>query len=191
MDDGSVNAAHNEFSAEDTIITIVPSINHPTLRFISGTFGPLESGIPCLVPLWLAINLRKRGKCVIKIPQWLTITSLEETVNNEKSSNVLSQLPFYYMEIAHLLLTHAVGDMTEPERVSALLQDIENIRMDRLRYGISSLVTRVHADEAVVSTFVTNVSSMEILNMKAFLLNSLESFIWLRPPNGENGENMY
>ncbi len=185
IEESALNAAHNEFSAEDTIVTIVPSINHPTFRFISGTFGPLESGIPCLVPLWFAINLRKRGKCVIRIPLWLSVKKLEDTLKLEKTNAILTDLPFYYMEIAHLLLTHALGDISEPERVSALLQDIEDTRMDRLRYGISSLVAKVHNDESVVSTYVTNVASMEILNMKSFLLNSLESFIWLRPPNGD------
>jgi GINS complex subunit 2 len=186
MDEGGLGAAYNEFCAEDTVITIVPSINHPTLRFISGTFGPLQSGLPCLVPLWLAINLRKRGKCVIKIPHWLTVANLEQFSKLEREEPNLSNLPFHYVEIAHLLLTHAVGDIPEPERVAALVQDLEDTRMDRLRHGINSLVAQVQSDVSVVSTLVTNVAAMEILNTKAFLLNSLESFIWLRPPNGDN-----
>lgn len=133
--DSGFSAAENEFLAEDTLVTIIPSISHPELLFISGTFGPLESGMPCDVPLWLAITLRKRGKCVIKMPEWMSADSLEQLVEHEKSRPMLGSLPFHFMEIAHLLLTSANEDIQAPDRVLALLQDLEKIRMDRVRIG--------------------------------------------------------
>jgi GINS complex subunit 2 len=176
-----INAAHCEFMAEETIVTIIPAVNHPPFRFISGIFGPFESGLPCLVPLWFAIYLRKRGKCQIRIPDWLSLGSLEALVQHEKTMSIFAKLPFHYMEIGQLLLTHAKDDVSEPERVSALLQDLENIRTDRMRLGLSNLASRVQNDELVASAGIANASALEILHVKDFLLQSLETYAWLRP----------
>ena len=57
---GQVNAAENEFLAENTLISIQSNIDHGEFFFLSGHFGPLEVGMPCTVPLWLAVLFRKR-----------------------------------------------------------------------------------------------------------------------------------
>jgi GINS complex subunit 2 len=183
-----LSAAENEFSAEDTIISIVPNVNHPIFRFISGTFGPLESGIPCDVPLWLAVTLRKRSKCVIRMPNWMSVGNLENVVNHERSEQSLGKLPFHYLEISHLLMNNAHEDIQEPEKVSALLQDLEQIRMDRIRMGIANIAETVKQDQSVVSTSLNNVGALEILAMKDFFLGSLDAFLWLRPPEDANRE---
>ena len=72
----NIGPLENEFIAEETIITITSNLNHPPFRFISGKFGPLEAGLPCQVPLWLAITLRKKGKCIIAMPEWMTVSVL-------------------------------------------------------------------------------------------------------------------
>lgn len=183
--DRSFTAAENEYLSEEIVVTIIPNINHPTFKFISGQFGPLLSGLPCSVPLWLAINLRKRGKCVIKIPDWLTVESLESLVKHERSQVNLGELPYHYMEIAQLLLTHANEDFLQSERISALLQDIENIRMDRVRLGIVSIAETVYNGDSVVSTTINNVSAIELLSMKRYFLSSLDTFLWLKAPESE------
>ena len=97
-----IRAAENEFLAENYIVNIISHFDHPELKFISGFFGPLISGMPAKVydviiiatayidytysfnslltyyfrPLWLAINLRKRDLCTIAIPEWLSVDYL-------------------------------------------------------------------------------------------------------------------
>lgn len=132
----SMTTAESEFFAEETMITISPNFSHSLLLFTSGSFGPLVAGDPCVVPLWLAITLRKRGKCVIVIPEWMSVTSLEQNILNEKKDEHFEPLQFHYKEISQLLLNYARDDVREPDRVSALLQDIENIRMDRAKMGM-------------------------------------------------------
>lgn len=132
----SMTTAESEFFAEETLITISPNFSHDTLLFTSGSFGPLEAGDPCVVPLWLAITLRKRGKCTIVIPDWMSTSSLEQNILNEKSRETFEPLPFHYREISQLLLNYARDDIKEPDRVAALLQDIDNIRMDRAKMGM-------------------------------------------------------
>ena len=132
----SMTTAESEFFAEETLITISPNFSHPKFLFTSGSFGPLEAGDPCVVPLWLAITLRKRGKCIIVIPEWMSVASLEQNILNEKKDEHFEPLQFHYKEISQLLLNYARDDVREPDRVSALLQDIENIRMDRAKMGM-------------------------------------------------------
>jgi hypothetical protein len=41
--------------------------------YVQGDFGPFRPQIPAKVPLWLAIALKKRGKCRIQPPNWMTV----------------------------------------------------------------------------------------------------------------------
>ncbi len=168
-------------------MTVVPSIDHPTFRFISGTFGPMQSGMPCELPLWLALDLRKRNKCSIKVPNWLSVAHLETCVAAERNQVVLGTLHYHYIEIAHLLLNHANEDINHAEHVSSLLQDLENIRMDRIRLGVGSTAETVNKDASILSTALNNVSAMEITMIRGFFLHSMNAFMWLKPPEGEDG----
>jgi GINS complex subunit 2 len=38
-----------------------------------GDFGPFFPQIPTKVPLWLAVALKKRSKCTIRTPDWMTV----------------------------------------------------------------------------------------------------------------------
>lgn len=140
-----LDAAENEFLAEDTLVTVVSNMDHPRFVFISGYFGPMESGMPCVLPLWLAITLRKRGKCTIQPPGWMAVDALEQSIEYERTAQVLGEIPFHYMEIAQLILQHARADVKSADQVAVLLQDLENIRLDRIKmvrslYSISYIL---------------------------------------------------
>lgn len=172
----NLDPTDSEFIAEESLITIISGINHPALRFISGIFGPLEAGLPCVLPLWLAITLRKKGKCTISLPQWLSVENLEKSISNERDENLLEPLPFHYVEIAYLLLNHAKEDIPNPDKISALLRDLESIRIDRLKIAIQSLTERVKGGQKVTVAKVANISSMEIFSIKDFVIESLDQF---------------
>lgn len=38
-----------------------------------GDFGPFRPQIATQVPLWLAVALKKRGKCTIRAPEWMSV----------------------------------------------------------------------------------------------------------------------
>jgi GINS complex subunit 2 len=40
---------------------------------VQGDFGPFFPQIPTKVPLWLAVALKKRSKCTIRTPDWMTV----------------------------------------------------------------------------------------------------------------------
>lgn len=146
------------------------------LHFISGDFGPLVPGMPCQLPLWLALTLRKKGKCRIEIPDWMSIQSLETYISQERRDTRFSSVPFHYVEIAQLLLNYARDDFTSIDRVSALIADLENIRMDRIRVGIAAIATQVKSGQAVVSIGLTNISCAEIQAIKPVFIESMRTF---------------
>ena len=57
-----MDASNGEFLAERETVKVVPNFSHGKLYLISGDVGPFVAGLPCEVPLWLAINLRQRGQ---------------------------------------------------------------------------------------------------------------------------------
>lgn len=179
----SLNCSENEFLAEEELIVIRPTINHATLNLVSGDFGPLQIDIPCTVPLWLAIFLRKRGKCIIIVPEWLKVANLENCIQQERVSSTLGgSVPFHYLEIAHLLLENAKDDIPSYAKVAVLLEDLENIRMDRIKLGVMSVAGSVSEGNSVVTATLNNVAALEILTMKSFFVKSMNTFYWLCPP---------
>jgi hypothetical protein len=64
--------------------SIVPSLSTPhpppiltsraaAVAAVQGDFGPFFPQIPTKVPLWLAVALKKRSKCTIRTPDWMTV----------------------------------------------------------------------------------------------------------------------
>lgn len=54
-----------EFFAENELIQIIPNFRENKCEFISGTFGPFRPAKPVTVPIWLAIQLKKKSKCSV------------------------------------------------------------------------------------------------------------------------------
>lgn len=76
-----------EFIAEKSNIEIIPKFNlDGVIHLISGDIGPFRAGLPLIVPLWLALNLRQRNKCRILTPDWMDVDKLEEKKEEEKNS---------------------------------------------------------------------------------------------------------
>lgn len=48
-------------------------------------------------------------------------------------------LPYHWLELGHLLLTHAADDFDDPDTVRTLLRDLREVRMSKLRKGFKVL----------------------------------------------------
>lgn len=48
--------------------------------------------------------MKKKGRCSIVPPQWLSVDALEQVLKDEKENPAFSQVPFHYLEIAFMLL---------------------------------------------------------------------------------------
>lgn len=87
----AMDPAEIEFIAEKTHIQIIPNFNHNNvIHLISGDVGPFRAGLPIIVPLWLAVNLKQRHKCRILTPDWMDVEKLEEKKEEEKNSKYAS-----------------------------------------------------------------------------------------------------
>lgn len=99
------------------------------------------------VPLWFALNLRKRDLCTIMRPKWMQKEYLQNAIRYERQSSAengtLYNLPTYYIEVSKLLMEWAPSDMiaaggemtetNELNQLRTLLYDLQQIRVSKLR----------------------------------------------------------
>eukprot|EP00245_Coleochaete_scutata_P011539 TRINITY_DN4302_c2_g2_i2.p1 TRINITY_DN4302_c2_g2~~TRINITY_DN4302_c2_g2_i2.p1 ORF type:complete len:218 (+),score=48.75 TRINITY_DN4302_c2_g2_i2:49-702(+) len=166
--------AEMEFCAEDELISIVPNFACPPMELMSGTFGPFRPQIPVQVPLWLAIALHTRGKCVIQPPEWLNVENLKKVLEEERESQGAFQpLPFHYMEISQLLMKNAPNDIPDRFQVCTLIEDLKDVRFHKIESGLQQLTGKRYAVK------LNNLGAMELNIIRPFLTKSLEHYFRL------------
>ncbi|EEC70314.1 hypothetical protein OsI_01171 [Oryza sativa Indica Group] len=173
-----------EFVAEDEIVEIVPNIRMEALNMICGDFGPFFPQIASKVPLWLAVALKKRGKCTIRTPDWMTIDSdcliaylsvlllyIFMVLDAERESpKEFQPLPFHYIEISKLLFDHARDDISDAYLVRSLIEDIRDVRFHKVETGLETISGRTHAVK------LKNLSAMEVNIVRPFMVRTLQAF---------------
>ncbi|KAJ3676430.1 hypothetical protein LUZ60_003842 [Juncus effusus] len=185
------SAPEVEFLAEDEIIEIVPNISMDALNLLCGDFGPFFPQIASKVPLWLAVALKRRGKCTIRTPDWLTVDKLTQVLEAERESpREFQPLPFHYVEISRLLLDNAHDDIPDVYMVRSLIEDIRNVRFHKVETGLESISGRTHAVK------LKNLSAMEVNIVRPFMVRALQAFYKHDSPqiiqqndNNNNGNN--
>lgn len=63
-------------ASTETLVDIIPLVSLDRVRLLTGTYGPFRPPAQAQVPLWLAISLRKKRKCVVVPPAWLSVGTL-------------------------------------------------------------------------------------------------------------------
>lgn len=160
-----------EFVAEDEIVAVVPNIRMDALNMICGDFGPFFPQIPTKVPLWLAVALKKRGKCTIRTPDWMTVDRLTQVLEAERESpREFQPLPFHYIEISKLLFDHARDDISDAYLVRSLIEDIRDVRFHKVESGLETISGRTHAVK------LKNLSAMEVNIVRPFMVRTLQAF---------------
>lgn len=121
-----------------------------------------------IVPLWLAISLRKSLLCTIQCPDWLTVPSLQSWLSDEKNNEAYSATPtFYYLEIGKLLFSHAIDDMLEAEIARRLLYAISEVRKRKTCRSLKD----IHMDGDVIPG---KMSHAELCQIRPVLYKSLK-----------------
>ncbi|KAI8465082.1 MAG: DNA replication complex GINS protein [Monoraphidium minutum] len=166
-----------EFFAEEEPITIIPSfkLRHNAtgmLSCIGGDYGPFRPNMPVEVPIWLALQLHKRGKCRIIPPAFLDVARLQALIAAEQSEvDAFQPVPFYFMEVTCLLFDaakDAFGDSFF--KVRDLLQRFVNIRRHKIEEGLRLV--------AAASTIkLANLSAYEANLIRLNLQGSLNMFL--------------
>ncbi|XP_050153645.1 DNA replication complex GINS protein PSF2-like isoform X2 [Malus sylvestris] len=152
-----------EFMAEDEMVEIVPNMRMDPLNMLCGDFGPFYPQMATQVPLWLAIAMKKRGKCTIRPPEWMSI---------ERDSQAAFQvLPFHYVEISSLLFEYAPGDIPDMYMVRSLINDIKDVRFHKVESSLESF-EEAHSSAVMVK----DLSAMEVNLVRPFVGRALQAF---------------
>ena len=76
-------------------------------------------------------------------------------------------LPYHWLELGHLLLTHAADDFDDPDTVRRLLRDLREVRMSKLRKGFKVL-------DAGAGVKMNGVGGMEIAEVRQFVVGVVD-----------------
>lgn len=97
--------------------------------------------------------------------QYLDQTALEVSAPflPSSTSNALPDaLPYHWLELSHMLLSHASDDFEEADTVRRLLRDLKEVRMAKLRKGFRVL-------EAGAGVQMNGVGALEIAESRSFI----------------------
>ncbi|KAI4385686.1 hypothetical protein MLD38_003681 [Melastoma candidum] len=165
------SAEEMEFVAEDELVDIVPNMRMEPLNMICGDFGPFLPQIAARVPIWLAVALKKRGKCTIRPPEWMSVEKLTQVLEAERDSEKEFQsLPFHYIEISRLLFHHARDDIPDIYMVRSLIEDIRDVRFHKVETSLETFDGRTSAVQ------IKSLSAMEVNIVRPFVMKALQAF---------------
>ncbi|WFD31062.1 DNA replication protein psf2 [Malassezia sp. CBS 17886] len=165
-------------ASTETLVRILPLVSIDRVRLLSGTYGPFRPPAHTEVPLWLALSLRKKRKCVVIPPEWISVDVLSEYVRQETSMLPFAPLPLHFVAISKLLLEQyawgwhtftcrAAEDIPSSSRVRALLKGLLETRQSKIMAGLEML------NPAHVELQMTNISSLEIAGLRPFFDTAL------------------
>lgn len=141
------------FLAEQEIVTIIPRQQCASLPLLSGPLPALKVNARADVPIWLALFLKRQKRAIVVCPDWLSVESLTSFITAE--SKVLqdgtiagfSKVPYYWLEVSELLLDGCSDDIPDVEEVRRLLQQLRELRRQKVRDGLEVLEgTVLHMD---------------------------------------------
>ncbi|CAN6662042.1 DNA replication complex GINS protein Psf2p [Trichomonascus vanleenenianus] len=151
------------FMAEATDVTVIPRQPLEKLELIGCEIPKLQPMRHAVLPLWLALLLKKQGRVRIVQPDWLQESQLKKVYDEEvQNSDRFSPLPWHWMEVGEAILSDAADDLSTPAyTIRNLLRDIREIRQSKARAGVSML----------------NENHMQMDNMGMMEINELRPFI--------------
>ncbi|KAK3817257.1 MAG: hypothetical protein J3Q66DRAFT_339378 [Benniella sp.] len=164
-----------EFLAENELIEINAAIDtKQDLELLGGSVPSLRPLQANQVPLWMAISLKKKRKCTIVVPSWMTVESLQRVLKEEQEQERrFSALPYHYMETAQILLENACDDIPFADAVRTLLKDLREARQSKARQGVGVLgTTHLQMD---------NIGLMEINEVRPFFTKAFYEIRKLNP----------
>ncbi|GAA5830455.1 hypothetical protein JCM11251_002476 [Rhodosporidiobolus azoricus] len=165
-------------------VEIVPTVRMGAVEGLDGEgvqYGPFTPPQKAFVPLWLAVHLKKKRRCRIVSPQWLSVGFLEQVLKQEQTDPNFSDLPRDYLEVSKVLLEVASDDVPAPDRLRLLLKDIREARQAKVREGLAA-VNAVHLA-------MPNLSTLELSELRPFFSLSFSRLSALDPLADIHAEN--
>ncbi|KAJ3143098.1 Insulinase (Peptidase M16) [Physocladia obscura] len=162
-----------EFIAETQIITVIPTRSIPTeFDLLSGTYGPLRPPLKSKVPLWLALALKRRGKCNIEPPAWLDAEYLDLKLQDERSSEDFAELEFGWLETATMLMRDAQDDIPNFEEVQNFIKSIKECRENKAIKILKLISIDLYSQQGYLD--IENIGRLEINEIKPFFTRAFD-----------------
>lgn len=175
------------FLAGDEVVEIVPSFSIATTRLELLTVPKLpllQAGVPSRAPLWLALLLEKRNLCKIQSPEWMSVENLRDVLKWEQTQELFSPLlPFYWQPISRSLMNNL------EESCKILLQDIAEVRRDKIRRNLHTLSQQALSQNATLPIIdVTGIGALELAFIHSFVKTAFSNHMKLSQPESTTVE---
>lgn len=158
---GIVPTEAEYIATSDVEVKIVPLMRMDRVRLLDGVYGPLRPPTQARVPLWLALNLKRRKRCSIVCPEWMQLEQLKQLHREETMHDGFAALPLHYVAVSKVLLQSAPDDVPNSDEVRSLLKSIREARQSKIMSGVEAINTEHLA--------MTNISHGEITELRRFL----------------------
>lgn len=172
-------------ASSETLVDILPLVSLDRVRLLSGTYGPFQPPAHAVVPLWLAISLRKKRKCVIIPPEWLSVGKCLCSYVQMPSQNTCGrkrrrcpsphcrfiswQYRSFCLNSTYKIATYtssAAEDIPSSSKIRSLLKDLREARQSKILAGLE-MINGAHLE-------MTNISSLEICELRPFFRTALK-----------------
>eukprot|EP00978_Attheya_sp_CCMP212_P020163 scaffold57308_cov55-Attheya_sp.AAC.4 len=168
--------AYCGFLAGETDIRISPNFNYKLpIGLVSRKVGPFRAGIDTVVPLWLAVFLRRRSLARILLPDWMQVERLQQVLQYERDPDRASfspDLPLRHAEISRAVLAAcgSDGEIPNVDQIRVLLEDICTVRMDKIRRNVHTISAQsMPQNRSVPIIDVTGIGSLEMQAIRPFV----------------------
>lgn len=137
--------AELEFFAEEEMVAVKPNFSQDVIPLLGATdartVGPFRPPLPAMVPLWMAVQLKKQRRGELVCPPWLTVQSLDAWLEEERTQDSFSTPPIVaYAEVARVLLHYARDDLgADAPAIEERLGDIRDVRAAKIKKGLNLL----------------------------------------------------
>ena len=158
------------FFAGEHVVTIQARAPITALQLMDGDIGEMQAMRQEQVPLWLALFLKRRGKCRIIAPDWMSPDALEGALADERRHNDrFAPLPYGYLEVGYELLNGAEDDLEDSNRIRIALADIEDTRRAKVTRGLKNI------DRSVTHIKLPDISATELNRIRGVATGALDS----------------
>lgn len=140
IEEGTFTKQELHFMVKHESIDIKPNFISDKLKLISGEFGPFRAGVISEVPIWLALYLKKRGKCTILLSEDFSVQLLKAKIKEEtESKGSLTKINHNFFEIFDVVAKAAKDDIEDFESVRSMVDDLKERRMAKISRRIQKM----------------------------------------------------
>lgn len=140
IEEGIFTQKELHFMTKHESILIKPNFISGKMELVSGTFGPFKAGVVIEVPIWFAIYLKRRGKCIIILPEAYDIENLREKLKLEsESKGEMVKLSSSFFEVFDILAKIVKDDVDDFDEVRSMVDDLKQKRMAKLSQRIQKM----------------------------------------------------